>query len=117
MPNMFSTAESKPHSIRKRMISHVYSKSYLQSSQELHDISQTLLYDRLLPILNAAAVSGEPVDVLELNYAAAMDFINAYLFGLQNGSNVLQDLPFRKNFLHLYYCRKTYTFWPRRHLE
>ncbi|MCJ1474226.1 hypothetical protein MMC13_002884 [Lambiella insularis] len=106
-------ANSKPHSARKRLISNVYSKSHLQSSQDMHTISQILLHERFLPILESAASSGSPIDVHELNFAAAMDFINAYIFGLENGSNFLEDVAFRKHFLDLYHSRKTYTFWPQ----
>ncbi|MCJ1379685.1 hypothetical protein MMC17_002787 [Xylographa soralifera] len=76
-------------------------------------ISQVLLYQRLLPVIESLAREGSEVDVHELNFAATMDFINAYLFGLDNGSNFLEDAPFRKHFLALYYSRKTYTFWPQ----
>ena len=111
VPCMFSMANSKPHSIRKRMISNVYSKSYLQSSPEMLKISQVLLYQRLLPVIESLAKEGREVDVHELNFAATMDFINAYLFGLEHGSNFIENAAFRKHFLALYYSRKMYTFW------
>ena len=122
---MFSMAYSKPHSIRKRMISNVYSKSYLQNSQDMQEISRVMLDKRLLPLLEDATISETNVDVLELNYAVAMDFINAYLFGLTNGTNFTSNEgtfkrlgfhsgdPFSKRFRHLYHCRKPYTFWPQ----
>ncbi|MCJ1280840.1 hypothetical protein MMC26_000157 [Xylographa opegraphella] len=106
-------ANSKPHSVRKRMISNVYSKSYLQNSPEMLEISQVLLYQRLLPVIESLAKEGKEVDVHELNFAATMDFINAYLFGLENGSNFIEDVTYRKHFLALYHSRKTYTFWPQ----
>jgi len=109
------------------MISNVYSKSYLQNSKDLHAISQCLLDMRLLPLLEKSATFGTDVDVLELNYAVAMDFINAYLFGILMGSNfissewidkhssfnITSSEPFSKRFRHIYHCRKTYTFWPQ----
>ncbi|MCJ1433063.1 hypothetical protein MMC27_002422 [Xylographa pallens] len=113
VPCMFSMANSKPHSVRKRMISNVYSKSYLQNSPEMLHIAQVLLYRRLLPVIESLAREGREVDVHELNFAVTMDFINAYLFGLDHGSNFIEDAPFRKHFLALYYSRKTYTFWPQ----
>lgn len=42
-----------------------------------------------------------------------MDFITAYLFGLKNGSNFLQNEPYRRHWLSLYQSRKTYTFFPQ----
>lgn len=70
-----------------------------------------MIYDRLLPILDTAADSKQAVDVLELNSALTMDFVSAYLYGLQNASNLLQDVPFRKYLLHNYQCRKPYEFY------
>ncbi|MCJ1243926.1 hypothetical protein MMC30_001123 [Trapelia coarctata] len=118
-------AHSKPHSVRKRMISNVYSKFYLQNSQDMDAISHCLLNKRLLPLLEDFATSEADVDVLELNYAVAMDFINAYLFGLLMGTDFISSEhidkcfgfdsgePFSKRFRHIYHCRKTYTFWPQ----
>lgn len=77
----------------------------------MHNISQCMLYRRLLPLLEASAESGTDIDVLDLNYAVAMDFINAYLFGIVAGSNFICGGPFRSRFRHMYHCRKTYTFW------
>ncbi|MCJ1255979.1 hypothetical protein MMC24_003798 [Lignoscripta atroalba] len=110
---MFSTAQGKPHSVRKRMISNVYSKSYLQSSPDMHSISQMLLFGRLLPLVEDLVLTDTPVDVHELNFAVTMDFINAYIFGLSNGSNFLQDVKIREHWLDLYQSRKAHTFWPQ----
>ncbi|MCJ1242360.1 hypothetical protein MMC14_010368 [Varicellaria rhodocarpa] len=109
---MFSTTEREPHSVRKRMISNVYSKSYLQSSPEVHEISHSLIRKRLLPLLNIFAETERSVDVLELNHAIAMDFICAYLFGLSSGTNFIQDAKYRKHWLDQYKRRKSpHTFW------
>ena len=110
---MFSTIESKPHSIRKRMISNVYSKSYLQNSAAMNELSHTILFERFLPLLDSLSRNGSAVDVLELNFAVAMDFINAYLFGLASGSNFVEDVEYRKHWLHLYKTRDGFRFWPR----
>lgn len=103
--------ESKPHSIRKRMLSNVYSKSTLQSSPHLRVASHVVILDRLLPILHEAASSGRAVDVHDLNQGLTMDFVSSYLFGLKNGTNHLQDDAFRKRWLHQYLCRKPYEFY------
>lgn len=107
---MFSTAESKPHSHRRRVIANVYSKSYLQSSPELLKIAQTIIFSRILPALESAAAKKEPVEVLELSHSSAMDFITAFMFGLQNGSNFTQDVSARRQFLTNYQRRRSY-FW------
>ncbi len=111
VPNMFSMVNSKPHSIRKRMISNVYSKSYLQSSPEFHQISKTMIFSRLLPVLEEASIKRQPLDVLELNFSSTMDFIIAFIFGLQNSTNFLQDIPSRKHWLSIYQSRRPYRFW------
>lgn len=94
------------------MLASLYSKTTLQSSPEMHRISQNLLTERFLPITEAAARDQAPVDALELNFAVAMDFINAYLFGLPNGSNFLQDVKTRKRWLAVHQSTKPYGFWP-----
>ena len=104
-------ARSKPHSNRKRMISNVYSKSYLQSSPELHTISRNMIFKRLLPLLEKLSANDEPVDVLDLNFASTMDFIMAYIFGLANGSNFMEDTKSRQDWLRIYSSRRPFRFW------
>ena len=108
---MFTMTGSKPHSYRKRMMSNAYSKSFLQSSPHMRVISDDIIYDRLLPILHNAASSNSPLDMFEINQALTMDFVSAYLFGLKNASNLLQDEPFRRKFVHAYQCRKPFEFY------
>ena len=108
---MFSTVDSKAHSIRKRMISNVYSKSYLQSSTAMVELSRSILLGRFLPLVESLSHSGSAVDVLELNFAVAMDFINAYLFGIASGSNFLQNKDYCQRWLHLFQTRHANRFW------
>lgn len=109
---MFSMMESKPHAVQKRMLSNVYSKSYLQSSLDLAISSKSIVFGRLLPILESLTVQNERVDVHELNFAVAIDFITSYVFGSYNGTNFLEDTKTRKEWLHQYHCRAPYKFWP-----
>ncbi|MCJ1367860.1 hypothetical protein MMC16_006996 [Acarospora aff. strigata] len=110
LPNLVSIGPSKPHSVRRRMLSNIYSKSQLFSSPELHAISQTVIYDRLLPIIQPVGKS-KILDVVELFYAVNMDFTSGYLFGLTNGTNFLHDEKERREWLGLYQSRKDYAFW------
>ena len=103
--------DSKPHSVRKRMISNVYSKSYIQSSQDTRKITQSILFERLLPILHNMSGQRAPVQVYELNYAVTMDFITSYLFGVSNDSNFIQDVLMRKEFLGWFLNRNEHIFW------
>ncbi|KAL8765872.1 MAG: hypothetical protein Q9209_007173 [Squamulea sp. 1 TL-2023] len=111
MPNMFSTKESKPHAARKRLVSNVYSKSFIQSSPEACEVTRAVLHERLLPSLESFAAEGSSVEVHELNYAITMDFVSSYLFGLSNGSDFIQDVKMRKRFLGWYFRRSEHFFW------
>ena len=108
---MFSMIHSKPHSVRKRMLSNVYSKSYLQSSPHMHAISTTIMGRRYLPIIQAAADSERAVEIHSVNNALTMDFVSAYQYGLQSGTNLLDQVETRNHILHLYHCRKPYEFF------
>lgn len=93
------------------MISNVYSKSYLQSSDELHNITDKIMYNRYLPLLHSLAASKTQFDVHELNFAVTMDTINSYMFGLNNSSNFIEDAKTRQYLLHEYQCRRPYMFY------
>ncbi len=108
---MFSMANSKPHSTRKRIISNVYSKSYLQNSPEVHQISKVMIFERLLPLLDEVASNKQSLDVLELNFSSTMDFIIAFIFGVQNGTNFIQNLSERQHWLSVYQSRRPFRFW------
>lgn len=103
--------QTKPHSVRKRMLSNIYSKSYLQTSPHLGKVSQVMIGERLLPLLQKAAESNSPLDVYDLNNAFTMDFVSGYIFGLRTGSNLTQDLPRRRHFLYIYQCRREFEFY------
>lgn len=109
---MFSMIDSKPHSVRKRMIANIYSKSFIQSSPDMRELSHEILFSRLLPIIESSAVETTSLDVFDLNLASSMDFMNAWIFGLGNGSDFLRDVKTRQHFLNLYTSRKPYVFWP-----
>ncbi|CAL5872786.1 uncharacterized protein PFLUO_LOCUS7055 [Penicillium psychrofluorescens] len=109
--SMFTMTGSKTHSVRKRMLSNIYSKSTLQSSPHLRMASNAVVFDRLLPLLHETASSDSPIDVHDMNQGLTMDFVSSYLFGLQNGTNHLQNHSYRKHWLHLYLCRKPYEFY------
>lgn len=64
--------DKKKHSDRKRMLSNVYSKSVILASPTVKETTKSILYDRLLPIFEQAAVTNTPIDVHRLDYAYAM---------------------------------------------
>jgi hypothetical protein len=111
---MFSARTGAEHSARKRLISHVYSNSYIQSSAAAAAQSQAILYDRFLPILEDSMDETQNpygVDIYSVFMAATMDLIAAYIFGLQNGTNFLGDKAFREHFLELYKARNDYGYY------
>ncbi|PYH41433.1 cytochrome P450 [Aspergillus saccharolyticus JOP 1030-1] len=109
--SMFTMTDNKAHSSRKRLLSNIYSKSFLQSSPHIHLISETIMLDRFLPLIHEAVTSNAVVDMHDLNQGLTMDFVSSYLYGLANGSNFLQDADFRHRMLQLYQCRKPFEFY------
>jgi hypothetical protein len=100
--NTFCITKAEPHKERKRMFANVYSKSYLQSSKDIHDNAKSLLFDRLLPIFQSASETSKGVEMLELSAAVGMDWTCAFLFGLSAGSDFIRDADFRKHWLDTY---------------
>ncbi|KAI1633501.1 cytochrome P450 3A12 [Biscogniauxia mediterranea] len=114
VPCMFSSVHSKHHSIRKRMVSNVYSKSYINSSPSLAAQSDVILNSRLVPLLESSMSESQiphGVDVHSLFSAVAMDFISAYCFGIRHGANFIQNKALRDHWLCLYSTRKGYGFF------
>jgi cytochrome P450 len=111
--NMFSYTNSKKHSTRKRCISNIYSKSYVQNSAALSDITHVLIQERLIPQLQDLAKKGTAFDILPLISAATMDFVTSYLFGLNPSSDFLRKEDERDKFLQSYTSRHAYTYYPQ----
>ncbi|KAL9103110.1 MAG: hypothetical protein Q9163_001821 [Psora crenata] len=93
------------------MVSNIYSKSYLQSSPDIAKISDVILFDRLLPLIDSLPKKQEAIDVLELNFSSTMDFVSAFIFGLGNGSNFLQQSETRRHWLRTFQSRRPFSFW------
>ena len=111
---MFSARPPAEHSARKRLISHVYSKSYIQSSPAASAQAGVILNDRLLPILRASdgeTQAAQGLDMYSVFMAATMDFIACYIFGLGNGTEFLGDRAYREHFLELYKARNDYGYY------
>jgi cytochrome P450 len=107
---MFAMEPNKPHSERKRMITHVYSKSYIQNSPELNEIIRTMLSERLLPQMHKWAQTENPINIHKENKAFIMDITTAYLFGLGNGTNFIKD-PQQKDLLRNFEFGMSGLFW------
>lgn len=114
---MFSSSDTAEHSARKRLISRVYSKSYVQTSEAAREQAREILYNRLLPALvkeGGVNVKGrEPhgVDVYSVFMAVTMDFIASYAFGLEYGTNFLDNKGQRDHLLEMYLARNDYRIY------
>ncbi|KAI1747062.1 cytochrome P450 [Xylaria castorea] len=113
-PCTFSSLHSRHHAIRKRMISNVYSKSYINASIAQAAQSDVILNTRLMPVLEASVSqcrAPHGIDVHSLFCAVAMDFISAYCFGIRRGANFIRDKAYREHWLKIYMTRKGYGFF------
>ncbi|KAL4892500.1 cytochrome P450 [Aspergillus ambiguus] len=84
--NLVGMTHNIRHARQKRMLSKIYSKSFLQDSPDLNAISEIIIFDRLLPVLQRTARSGNMINVLPLFQAVGMDFTSAYIFGTKNST-------------------------------
>lgn len=107
--NIFSSLSHGAHSARKRMLSNVYAKSTIQSSEAFHDITEVLLCHRMLPRLYGS--SGKAVEAYELFSGVAMDAITGYCFGLSQSSNFIEDSEHCKRWVVDYKARQAFIFW------
>lgn len=97
------------------MISNVYSKSFILSSEPAKAQSRIIIQERLLPLLTdeAASNSAAGTEVQSLFMATTMDMITAYIFGITGSTNFLQDKAYRDHWLDLYLSRHHHHFWPQ----
>ena len=107
---MFATLGNRPHSQRKRLLSHIYAKSYLHSSVALNRIARAVIYERVLPRLRTGAPA-QVLDVCAFFNAVTMDFISNYIFGLRCGTNHVLDASENERWLHMYHKREGGRFW------
>lgn len=112
VPCMFSERQSKEHSLRKRMVSNVYSKSFLQSSPSATAQATAIVHERFLPAVDAS-IAAQGLDVYSLFLAVVMDFISAYIWGLARSTNFVQDKGYREHWLELYKSRNDFPFFPQ----
>lgn len=109
---MFSERLSKEHSLRKRMVSNVYSKSFIQSSPSAAAQAKLIVHERFLPALEAS-LADQGIDVYSLFLAVVMDFISAYIWGISRSTNFVQDKGYREHWLELYKSRNDFPFFPQ----
>ncbi|KAF2178954.1 putative cytochrome P450 monooxygenase [Zopfia rhizophila CBS 207.26] len=109
--SMVSMLAGGPHSIRKRMLSHFYSKSYLLSSPFLSSITSTLVHTRFLHQLTTFASSQSPLDIIPVVLAFTIDMNTSYQFGIAGGTKYMQNEEERNKFVEFYRMRMSCVFW------
>ncbi|KUJ13771.1 putative cytochrome P450 monooxygenase [Mollisia scopiformis] len=97
--NLVSMLGNREHGMQKRMISHVYSKSYIQNSGD-GKRAWEILVGRLLEVLYKA--EGAAFDAYGLNQGIGADFMSAYLFGLENATDFMRDTETRTRISQCY---------------
>ncbi|CAK7221812.1 hypothetical protein SCUCBS95973_004626 [Sporothrix curviconia] len=105
---MFSTIPSKEHAMRKRLVSHVYTKTFIQSSPTVASQARAILLDRLLPVITASTAAGQEshgIEVSALFMATSMDFITAHGYGLAGGTDFLHRTVYCEHWIQTYITR------------
>ena len=110
---MFAMPDHGRHSKRKRMLSNIYAKSTLQSSQTMSAITRILLYERLIPRLRELGRNEQPLEFYAIFSAITHDFVSAYVFGLGQSTNFVQEPTMGRKFFRDYKARQRYQFWPQ----
>ncbi|CAK7236961.1 hypothetical protein SBRCBS47491_009815 [Sporothrix bragantina] len=105
---------AKEHAMRKRLVSHTYTKTFIQSSPTVARQARAILLDRLLPIITASTTAcQEPrgVEVAALFMATSMDFITAHIYGLSGGTDFLRETAYREHWIEMFITRFQPSFY------
>lgn len=100
-PNMVAIKGHGPHSVLKRMVSNVFSNSYILNSPDMQKLARVLLFDRLLPVLDKEARDdmSSSLDIYGLGRAVGIDFTSAYFVGLGSSTDFMRNLDEWKQWL------------------
>ncbi|UJO25166.1 Cytochrome P450 monooxygenase FGM1 [Fulvia fulva] len=89
-PNMVSMLDHKSHSAQKKILSGIYSKSYLQHSEDVARISKIVICARLLPLLEHLVGQGRSANVYRLMQFVGIDFQTAFQFGVERSTRLVE---------------------------
>lgn len=98
------------HAARKRLFSNIFSKSHLLTNPAARANTQTMLQQRLLPLVDASAKKNNPILFPEMNFSYSMDSFVNWQFGMANGSNLLGNQKERRSYLEGFFGREIYGF-------
>lgn len=110
VPNMFSMLRSQDHSQRKRQLSNIYAKSYLQRTPVMGAMVEDVIKYQFLGIIERSSESGGPIEIYDLLARMAMDGISAYMFGLASGTRMLENPRRFRTFIKVYEKRSKHSF-------
>ncbi|KAJ4147812.1 hypothetical protein LMH87_002315 [Akanthomyces muscarius] len=100
--NIF-TALSHEHAVPRRRIAPIYARKFVQANAHVRAILHTMIYQRMLPILNDASQSAtQAIDILPMLQSYTIDFTVAFVFGLSRGTNFMLDATARDEWLEAY---------------
>ncbi|WPB07674.1 uncharacterized protein RHO25_012335 [Cercospora beticola] len=89
--NLSSSLDAFSHTIRKKRITHVYSKSYLHSSPAVVALIDRVVRQRFLTLITACAREEKAFDTMKILSALALDMVLGYTFGVGNATNFLNN--------------------------
>lgn len=97
------------------MMAKVYSKSHIQTSTAFKAQAKVILFERLVPLLKQSSsplLAPNGIDTHSIFLATSVDFISAYVCGLRNGTNFIQNKGYREHWLQLCKSRSEHRYWP-----
>ncbi|PHH59782.1 hypothetical protein CDD81_2586 [Ophiocordyceps australis] len=112
--NAFCSLSRQEHMLRRKRITAAYTKTSLFASESLSSLTQAILYQRLLPLVQHHAQRQEPTDILSLSYGLSLDLLTAFQFGLCSASNFVENPAALQVWNRHYeerYCKEA--FWPQ----
>lgn len=112
---MFVMQDGRMHAARRRMISQVFSKSYILSSSVLQTTTKKILHERLLPLLETASSTQTPIEMVSLSFGYVMDAYLAFQFGFSLGSNFIQNESQCKWFVSSFHAQDPFSYWIENH--
>ncbi|EME82931.1 uncharacterized protein MYCFIDRAFT_188146 [Pseudocercospora fijiensis CIRAD86] len=111
--NLSSSLDATSHAIRKRRVTHIFSKSYLYTSPALSGLLNQIIRYRYLPLVIGYAMEQQPFDTMILFSALAIDVVTGYTFGTKAGTNFLNDRTQHAKCIHEIHKGRPYPmmFW------
>ena len=89
--NLVTMSDTNEHARRKKAMLQILSKSFVVRSPDFQKLAAVILYDRFLPVVEAAADAKQSIDVLALLRSVSVEIGCAYEVGLHNGIDITRQ--------------------------